>query len=173
MQGDHPGAGRVDHAGRHPGERGGQAGDQVRCVVNRVGGLDRPEQQLGREFLARKLARTAVHRNASRLRRLELRRPAACELRDHQGLLPCLPVLLPPRGLQHTDQLVVGQRVHLGDRLLGQRRQRRTWGQRIRCRILTELRAKSSAATVGAAYGREQFRVNPVAVTKADRDPLC
>jgi len=107
VQGDDPGAGFVDQPGGHSRQRLRQARGQVGSVIDRVHGLDRPEQQLDRELFAWELSRPAVHGYVPRLRPLELGLPAAGELGDHQRLLPRLAVLLPPRRLQHPDQLVV------------------------------------------------------------------
>ena len=151
----------------------GRRAARVGGVVDRVGRLDRAEDKLDRELLTGELPRTAVHRHASRPRLLELGFPAAGELRDHQRLLPRLPVLLPPRGLQHADQLIIRQPGHIGDRRLGQRGKHRARGQHVGRRLLGELGSEpSSAQVIQAAHRREQPRVNPVTVAEANADPL-
>src|SRR5690348_14383491 len=73
VEGDYPGAALVDEPGSHPGESFRQAGGQVSGVIDRLRGLNRTEEQLGREFLAWELAGSAVDRDAPRGRRVELR----------------------------------------------------------------------------------------------------
>lgn len=173
IQGDHPGPGFVDQPGGHPRQGPRKAGGQVGGVVDNVRDLDRARQEFHREFLARELTRSAVNRRAPSLRRLELDRPAAGELRDDQGLLPRLAVLLPPRGQQYPDQLVIGQARDIGHRRLGQRSKHRGWRQRVRLGILRKLGAKPFATeAVRAAHRREQLRVHVDGVPEADRDPL-
>ncbi|HEX3711953.1 MAG TPA: hypothetical protein VHV09_04095 [Trebonia sp.] len=72
-----------------------------------MGGLDRAQEQLNREFLAGELAGPAVDGSAVRLRICQLVRPAPRELGDDQDLLPPLAVLLPACGVQDSGQLII------------------------------------------------------------------
>ena len=167
---DRPALG-VDQAGRHALQRPRQPGRQVGRRVDPPSGFQPADQQFRRQLDAGEFPRAAADADAAGLRGLEFLLAAAGELGDGPGLQVMIAVLQPPLGLEHADELVVGQPRQVGARLLGQRGQHRARPQHVRGGVLAELRAEPvPAQTLRPAYSGQDRRIDVGSVTKAQRD---
>ena len=149
-----------------------QAGDQGAVALEAGVGVVRGDQQLAGELVGGELARAASGPDPARLRVRERRHPAAAELRDRDRLQERRPGLQPPRRAQRPRQLIIRQSRHVGDGLLGQRRQDRAGPQAVGGLVLGErLAGRLAAEAVRAEHRRQRRRVQVARVAQAQADP--